>query len=161
MNRPGATDRIGQRKRPRAIGTHLMMLAAGSVVCWSVVALAIQYFRTYTLAREATRLERRRHDLLAQNAALRAEIERLRTDDRYLEQLARGQLGMLRPGEIELVIVQAASTRQPTEHEPARSEVAPAQDPPQSFARAVRELSHAVRALLERALSRFFRSGPP
>ena len=159
MNRLVSADRIGQRKRSRPIGTRLMMVAAGSVVCWTVVAFSVQYFRTYTLAREATRLERRRHDLLAQNASLRAEIERLRTDDRYLERLARGQLGMLRPGEIELVIVQAGSTRQPTEHEPARPEVAPAQDPVQSFGRVVQDVSQAVRALLKRTLVRFFGSG--
>lgn len=37
--------------------------------------------------------------LLDANRALRAEIERLRADDLYLEQLAR-QLGLVRPNEV-------------------------------------------------------------
>lgn len=38
--------------------------------------------------------------LLRGNARLREEIERLRRDERYLEQLARRQLGLVRPGEL-------------------------------------------------------------
>jgi hypothetical protein len=70
-----------------------------------LVALSAQYFRTYSLARQAERLEQRRHDLVAENQALREEIHRLQTDDRYIEQLAREQLGLLKPGEVELQIV--------------------------------------------------------
>jgi cell division protein DivIC len=76
-----------------------------------LVALSAQYFRTYTLARQAERLEQRRRDLVAENQALREEIHRLQTDDRYIEQLAREQLGLLKPGEVELQIV----TSQPPE----------------------------------------------
>ncbi len=70
-----------------------------------LVALSAQYFRTYSLARQAERLEQRRRDLVAENQALREEIHRLQTDDRYIEQLAREQLGLLKPGEVELQIV--------------------------------------------------------
>ena len=70
-----------------------------------LVALSAQYFRTYSLARQAVRLEQRRRDLVAENQALREEIHRLQTDDRYIEQLAREQLGLLKPGEVELQIV--------------------------------------------------------
>jgi hypothetical protein len=86
---------------------------------WSVVGFALQYVRTYTLAREAGRLERRRQVLLSENASLRSEIQRLRTDDQYLEQLARQELGMLRPGEMEMVIVpEAPPPHRPSEREP-------------------------------------------
>ena len=37
--------------------------------------------------------------LLQTNPRLRGEIERLRSDDLYLEQLARRQLGLVRPNE--------------------------------------------------------------
>jgi cell division protein FtsB len=37
--------------------------------------------------------------LLQRNAALREEITRLRSDDLYLEELARRQLGLVRPDE--------------------------------------------------------------
>jgi cell division protein FtsB len=38
--------------------------------------------------------------LLDRNAALRPETQRLRGDDLYLEELARRQLGLVRPNEI-------------------------------------------------------------
>ena len=38
--------------------------------------------------------------LLRGNAQLRDEIDRLRHDERLLEQLARRQLGLVRPGEL-------------------------------------------------------------
>jgi len=37
--------------------------------------------------------------LLRRNTRLRTDITRLRTDDRYLEALARRQLGLVRPNE--------------------------------------------------------------
>jgi hypothetical protein len=88
----------------------------GCLAGWILVALVGQYVRTYALEREAAGLERHRQELLAENATLDAEIHRLRTDDQYIERLAREQLGMLRPGEMELVIVPrrtAAESRGP------------------------------------------------
>jgi len=82
-----------------------------------LLAVAVQHFRTYTLVREAARLERHRDDLVLGNAALRVEIQRLRTDDRYIERLAREQLGMLRPGEMELVVIPTAD-QHPTGQDP-------------------------------------------
>ena len=38
--------------------------------------------------------------LLEENAPLRDELRRLKKDDLYLEQLARRQLGLVKPGEI-------------------------------------------------------------
>jgi cell division protein FtsB len=38
--------------------------------------------------------------LLQTNNRLRSQIQRLRTDDLYLEELARKQLGLVRPNEI-------------------------------------------------------------
>ena len=38
--------------------------------------------------------------LLRSNAQLRDDIERLRHDERLMEQLARRQLGLVRPGEL-------------------------------------------------------------
>lgn len=72
-------------------------------------ALSVQYARTYSLAREAARLDQHRRDLIAENQRLREEIHRLQTDDRYIERLAREQLGLVRPGEIELLIVPPGS----------------------------------------------------
>jgi cell division protein FtsB len=81
------------------------VLAGAAVLAWSAWALAAQYSRTYALGREAARLDERRRELVASNEALREEIQRLRTDDKYLAWLARKELGMVRPGEVEFLIV--------------------------------------------------------
>jgi cell division protein FtsB len=53
-----------------------------------------------TLTREEDDLGRRIALLLHENEQLRERIQRLRTDDRTLERLAREQLGFTRPGEV-------------------------------------------------------------
>ncbi len=98
--------------RPRPAANPVRQLLKGAVVCAAaamLVALSAQYARTYSLAREAVRLEQHRRDLINANALLREEIRRLETDDRYIERLAREQLGLVRPGEIELLIVPQGS----------------------------------------------------
>jgi len=98
----------GERRTALPLRPRLVMVALGCLAGWMVIALGAQYLRTYTLAREAARLERHRQELRLENATLRAEITRLQTDDRYIERLAREQLGMLRPDEVELVLVPSA-----------------------------------------------------
>jgi cell division protein FtsL len=93
----GAEGRAGRRR--------LMTIGAAAVLAVVLTALFNQYGKTYTLARDEARLEQRRRELIADNARLRDEIERLRTDDRYIEQIARQQLGLVRPGEVELLVV--------------------------------------------------------
>jgi cell division protein FtsB len=136
------------------------MLVVATVVCWTVLAFGVQYIRTYTLAREAARLERHRQDLLVQNASLLGEIRRLRTDDQYIEQLARDQLGMLRPGEIELVIVPAAPAKRHSERDPARTEVTPSAGRLDSAKQALRHLIEAARESAERLLDRLRPAAP-
>jgi cell division protein FtsB len=143
---------VNRRRRMASLEAHVLVLIAASLVGWIVLGFTVQYFRTYTLAREAARLERHRRDLLAENASLLAEIQRLRTDDQYLERLAREQLGMLRPGEMELVIVPAGSARRQSERDTATTEVAQTEGPWESLRRFVRNAPEAVRAALERAL---------
>ena len=45
-------------------------------------------------------LEERNFLLQRENEALRERIYRIRNDDRYLEKIAREELGLVRPGEI-------------------------------------------------------------
>lgn len=82
-----------------------MTVGAAFVLAMALTALTNQYGKTYTLARNEARLEQRRRELIADNARLREEIDRLQTDDRYIEQIARQQLGLVRPGEVELLVV--------------------------------------------------------
>lgn len=167
---PPAAARPEPRRRawPHTLTGQLAVLAAVAVVCWTVVAFGLQYVRTYSLAREAARLERHRQDLLVQNASLLAEIRRLRTDDQYIERLAREQLGMLRPGEIELVIVPLAATKRHSERDPATVQVTgpppdrldSAKELLQRVTAIVRDLMETVRAAAERALERWHPASP-
>jgi cell division protein FtsB len=112
------TPRGQMRAAPTAAGTRagrrrLMTIGAAAVLAVTVTVLFNQYTKTYTLARDETRLEQRRRELIADNARLRDEIERLRTDDRYIEQIAREQLGLVRSGEVELLVVPYDGTVSP------------------------------------------------
>jgi len=53
-----------------------------------------------TLRRHRKVLEARREELLARNASLRTDVQRLTSDDRYLERLIRRELGYTRPNEL-------------------------------------------------------------
>jgi len=53
-----------------------------------------------TLRRHRKTLETKREDLLARNAALRTSVQRLTSDDRYIEHLIRRELGFTRPNEL-------------------------------------------------------------
>ncbi len=96
---------VPRRAETRARGRRLITIGAALVLALVLAALSNQYAKTYTLARSEARLEQHRRDLIADNARLRDEIERLQTDDRYIEQIARQQLGLVRPGEVELLVV--------------------------------------------------------
>ena len=52
------------------------------------------------LRRDRKVLEARREDLLQRNAALRTDVQKLTSDDHYLERLIRQELGYTRPNEI-------------------------------------------------------------
>ena len=96
---------VPRRAETRARGRRLLTIGAALVLALVLAALSNQYAKTYTLARNEARLEQHRRDLIADNARLRDEIARLQTDDRYIEQIARQQLGLVRPGEVELLVV--------------------------------------------------------
>jgi hypothetical protein len=116
-----------------------------------LLAVAVQHFRTYTLVREAARLERHRDDLVMGNAALRVEIQRLRTDDRYIERLAREQLGMLRPGEMEMVVIPTAD-QHPTGQDPTTARARQHGEGPRSIESLAHEVVRSVLAFLENML---------
>jgi cell division protein FtsB len=53
-----------------------------------------------SLRRHHKALEARREELLARNAALRTNVQKLTSDSRYLERLIRRELGYTRPNEL-------------------------------------------------------------
>jgi len=89
-----------ERERPRLTGQAAALLVILMVLTILALVPARQVLeargRVAELEREAARIER-------QNAALRAEIASL-DDPVELERLARACLGMVRPGEVALIV---------------------------------------------------------
>ena len=56
--------------------------------------------QVYRLRSELREIERVNRDLQQENERLRAEINNLRTNKKYIEELARRELGMVKKGEI-------------------------------------------------------------
>jgi len=56
--------------------------------------------RILNAEQQKDKLEQQLHDLQLQQKVLNEEIERLRTDKKYWEHLARTKLGMVREGEL-------------------------------------------------------------
>lgn len=67
-------------------------------------AFGSSFLQIYRLRREAARLEQVKQDLIEHNAQLREEIKLLHTPG-YVERVAREQLGLIKPGEVALLIV--------------------------------------------------------
>jgi len=55
--------------------------------------------QVYRLRKELKEIERFNMDLQRENESLRAEIDNLRTNKKYIEELARRELGLVRKGE--------------------------------------------------------------
>jgi cell division protein FtsL len=112
---------------PRWVWT--LGIAALLVVC--AIAFTTTFLELFRLQREADRLLRTRQSLQQETATLREEIRALHTPE-YIEKIAREQLGLVKPGEISLLIVQP----------PAKTPPAPTRSPdePSWLSRALRTL---------------------
>ena len=92
---------------PRRTGTAWLRAAMLFVIC---VLLADAVFGERGVARRAharreyAGAERALRGLRYENAGLRDEIRRLRTDPATIEAVARQDLGLIRPGEILFVV---------------------------------------------------------
>ena len=83
------------------------------VAALAVNAFGATYLATYRLHREADRLTREVGTLRKENAQLREEIRRLHTPQ-YIERLAREQLGLVRPGEIPIILIRPTPVPRPS-----------------------------------------------
>jgi len=86
--------------RPRRVAWLLGLAGAGLLAFSSAQAV----LRLYHLTGQLAQLEHRRDALLRENRRLREELRRLK-DPAYVERLAREQLGLVRPGEIAVVLI--------------------------------------------------------
>jgi cell division protein FtsL len=104
-------------------------LAVLGVVVLLAVTFGGAYWDTYQVRREASRLARERDDLRKQNAQLREEIRLLNTPE-YIERIAREQLGLVKPGEVAVILVAPSPAPAATDVRPELSKpVAPLPDP--------------------------------
>jgi cell division protein FtsL len=85
---------------PRWFVSSLVLVLLVSVT----YAFGSSFLQVYRLRREAARLEQVKQDLTEQGAQLREEIKMLHTPG-YVERIAREQLGLVKPGEVALLIV--------------------------------------------------------
>jgi cell division protein FtsL len=98
---PPLPPRPFRRALPRWLGPLVAVVALAG----AGVTFGSAYWGTYQLRREAARLARERDALVRQNAQLREEIRLLQRPE-YIERLAREQLGLVRPGEIAVILVE-------------------------------------------------------
>lgn len=89
---PAASRAVPLKKR-------LTTLVVVGIFLYFAVLLAGQYWRMSQLQRTLDELNREIAGFKSANEAMKQEIERLHSPD-YLEQLAREELGMVRPGEL-------------------------------------------------------------
>ncbi len=111
-------NRQAHKPRPRipreAVTATLVAGLLGLSVAFGTSTLDV-----YRLQREATELTRTKQLLQDQNALLREEIKLLYTPA-YIEKLAREQLGLVKPGEIAVLVVHPSTP--PPEAPPSPSE---------------------------------------
>lgn len=102
------TAAVGGAGRARPVGRRGPLTLRGAFLA-AVVAVLLAYLtvplRAYLAQRaELGQLEREVQVLEGENRALRERVAQLH-DPRYLEELARRCLGMVRPGEVAFVVV--------------------------------------------------------
>src|SRR3972149_5351271 len=88
----------------------------------------------WRLRGEKITLDEKHYRLQQENEALRQRISRLRTDDLYLEQVAREELNPVRPGEFKYRF----PTTQPRKSRPAALSAPPSESPLSAAQRAPR-----------------------
>jgi cell division protein FtsL len=85
-----------------ARGVRLVVVGALAVLFF--VSFGQAAYRVYLLDRQIADLERTHSSLIEENQRLREQI-RLLQQPSYIERVAREQLGLVRPGEIAVVLV--------------------------------------------------------
>lgn len=128
MNAPSAP--VARQSEGRALtGPPPLVLRFAAILMVPVVVYALyatgqKALDNYTLSQQAARVRLEVNGLRDQNLALQQEILRARTDA-AIESVARGQLGLARPGDQPVVFVGASPRVAPTSASPP-----PAPPPP-------------------------------
>lgn len=103
MSTAATRGRTRGHSAPR-LPRRAIILAAIAASAAAAYIFGAGLLELYALNREAARLDTTRRSLREQNAILREEMKLLQTPS-YIERLAREQLGLVRPGEVAVLIV--------------------------------------------------------
>jgi cell division protein FtsB len=83
---------------------HLLLLFVASVLVVDALIGEKGLLETLRVREEFVGLDRSILDLRQENARLREEVRRLREDPQAIEEIARRELGLIRPGELLFII---------------------------------------------------------
>jgi cell division protein FtsB len=90
---------------------RLVLLFVSMIVLADALVGERGLIESYRAQREYAALEAQIQALRAENATLRTEAVRLRTDPETIERVARHDLGLIRPGELVVLVNADAVTR--------------------------------------------------
>ncbi len=88
-----------RRQRPAGRAVHYLLLLATCALVANALVGESGLLTTRMASRQQARLDERIAALRAENDALREQARRLREDSTYIEEVARRDLGLIRPGE--------------------------------------------------------------
>ncbi|MCL5290292.1 MAG: FtsB family cell division protein [Bacillota bacterium] len=96
----------GKRKRRRS---NLGLLISVALAAYFIFTMGSQFTQLHAMQSNMDSLQIQVEELKSRNAALRQEIKQIKSDS-YVEQAAREQLGLVKPG--ETLVVQAQSQQE-------------------------------------------------
>ncbi|RYD03674.1 hypothetical protein N752_18165 [Desulforamulus aquiferis] len=98
-------------KPPRKqIGFRLVIVFLIAMVAYIAFSISSQIGRLQAMQNNVETIQSQVEELKHKNAALREELKRIKSDS-YVEQVAREQLGLVKPGETLIVPTQDPSGR--------------------------------------------------
>jgi cell division protein FtsB len=89
----------GLTRNERRLLRRLLVFALVAGVLWFLFAPGSGVLRYHRLQKQLETLSQENKSLQEHNAALRKEIERLQSDEAYLEEMARQKYGLLKENE--------------------------------------------------------------
>jgi cell division protein FtsB len=93
-----------EKQRRRSWQLRLVVVFLGCVLLLDAIFGERGLFQTIRSGQDLRRAKQHLSDLQRENEALRGEVRRLQHDAATLELVARQQLGLVRPGEILVVL---------------------------------------------------------
>ncbi len=97
LSRKKPKKKLTQLQENRLLKTVVVLISAA--LLWLLFAPGTGVYSLVKMRSRTAALERQTEELIRSNEALRAEIERLKHDEAYLEQVAREKYGLLKKNE--------------------------------------------------------------